>query len=327
MVEEQRPKVKIFISCAPEDEKYRKQLSAHLSPQKRRKLITTWFKGKILPGSNCELEIEKHLNSADIILQLVSSDFMHSDECNVEMQHAQERGTANEATVIPVIVRPCMWSLESFSKRNVLPTNRKAISKWSNPDAAWTDVAGDIYKEVSRIRLSQISSPALPFSSNLSMFSHNQDNSLLVSSDSHNEPVVVQAYQSSEGVSFSPDPSVSTYIVVSTKPSDEPVVVQAYQPTEGVSVSVSPNLSKPTYSVVSTKPSDEPVVVQAYQPTEGVSVSPDPSVSIYREDTTDWHWVVWIILIVVESHKVVPGCFWQSLIKSCLYHLQYCRLT
>lgn len=92
-------------------------------------------------------EIEKHLDTADIILLLVSSDFMNSDYCyGIEMKRALERHERNEARVIPVILRPVHWQEAPFGNLQALPTDAKPVTDplWHNLDTAFYDVTEGI---------------------------------------------------------------------------------------------------------------------------------------------------------------------------------------
>ena len=76
---------------------------------------------------------------------LVSADFMASDYCyDVEMQRAMARHEAQEARVIPVILRPVDWQEAPFGKLQALPTDGKPITDWSNQDTAFVNVASGI---------------------------------------------------------------------------------------------------------------------------------------------------------------------------------------
>ena len=66
--------------------------------------ITTWHDRRIVPGQEFEHQIYHYFSQADIILLLISSDFIASDYCyQVEMTNALERHKKGEAVVIPVI--------------------------------------------------------------------------------------------------------------------------------------------------------------------------------------------------------------------------------
>ena len=77
---------------------------------KRAWRITTWYDCQIQPGSEWKREVDAHLNTSDIILLLISPDFMQSDYCyDVEMGRAIDRHNAGEARVLPIILRPVNW--------------------------------------------------------------------------------------------------------------------------------------------------------------------------------------------------------------------------
>jgi tetratricopeptide (TPR) repeat protein len=135
----------IFISYAPEDEQIRNELEKHLSLLKRQSLIAGWHNRDIKAGTEWKEQIDEHLNNADIILLLISSDFLASDYCyETEMKHAMERHERGEARVLPIILRPVYWQGAPFGKLQALPQNGKPISNWPNPDEAFLDIAKGI---------------------------------------------------------------------------------------------------------------------------------------------------------------------------------------
>src|ERR1051326_4183897 len=96
--------VKVFFSYAHEDAKLCRRLQQHFSFLKRDKKIAQWFDGEIKPGEEWRDEIEEHLNSADVILLLISAAFANSDFCyNVETGRAMERHDDGLARVVPII--------------------------------------------------------------------------------------------------------------------------------------------------------------------------------------------------------------------------------
>ncbi len=104
---QQSNEIAIFCCYAREDEKLLDELRAHLSSLQRQKVISVWHDGDISAGAEWELEVKEHLSNANIILLLISSDFIRSDYCySTEMRHALERHQRREATVIPIILRP-----------------------------------------------------------------------------------------------------------------------------------------------------------------------------------------------------------------------------
>ena len=134
--------IEIFYSYAHEDEVLRKELEKHLVLMRRQDIIIDWHDRSISPGSNWEQEINTHLNRAQIILLLVSSDFLSSEFCySIEMERALERHHTREARVIPIILRPVDWQGTPFSKVQALPKNAKPVTRWRNRDEAFLNIA------------------------------------------------------------------------------------------------------------------------------------------------------------------------------------------
>ncbi|HEX7736089.1 MAG TPA: trypsin-like peptidase domain-containing protein [Ktedonobacteraceae bacterium] len=137
--------LKIFYSYAHEDEKLRKELENHLSLLKRQNLISGWYDRDIGAGREFGPAIKKQLNSADIILLLISPSFMGSDYCyDEEMMRAMERHEAGNARVIPVILRTVDWHKAPFGGLLAVPRDGKAVTEWTNKDLAFFDVAKNI---------------------------------------------------------------------------------------------------------------------------------------------------------------------------------------
>src|SRR5713101_7735754 len=146
--------VTIFFCYAREDEALLNKLKTHLRPLQRQGLIDVWYDRDISAGTEWEQEIKEHLNSAQIVLLLVSPDFMDSEYCyNVEMKRALERDARGEAKVIPVTLRPVYWYGEPLGKAQAHPTDGKPVTdlNWHDLDRALYDVTAGIYKVVMQL--------------------------------------------------------------------------------------------------------------------------------------------------------------------------------
>jgi len=163
----QRIAVEVFCSYVHEDEAWLRKLETHLSPLKRQGLISLWHDRLITAGTDWTRAIDTHLETASVILLLVSADFFASDYCyGVEMKRALSRHEANEARVIPIIVRPVDWKDAPFAHLLALPTDAKPLSNWSKEDTALADVAAGIRRAiVEDILLLQASVPHANFPS------------------------------------------------------------------------------------------------------------------------------------------------------------------
>jgi internalin A len=137
----------VFFSYSHKDEGLRDELETHLKLLQRQSVVSTWHDRKILPSTEWDREIDGHLESANIILLLVSADFVASNYCwEKEVKRAMERHAKGEAIVIPIILRMCDWERAPFGKLQGLPTNVKPVTNWEDRDAAWTDVVKGIRK-------------------------------------------------------------------------------------------------------------------------------------------------------------------------------------
>ncbi|MEZ4601355.1 MAG: toll/interleukin-1 receptor domain-containing protein [Syntrophotaleaceae bacterium] len=136
---------KIFFSYSHRDEALRDELEKHLSTIRRQGFIEAWHDRRIVAGAELAHKISQNLEIADVILLLVSSDFLASDYCyDVEMKRAMERHAAGEARVIPVILRPCDWQDAPFGKLLATPPDGKPVTRFPTLDDAFVLVVADI---------------------------------------------------------------------------------------------------------------------------------------------------------------------------------------
>jgi hypothetical protein len=134
----------IFFAYSRADASYRDRLDKHLSALKRREYINTWYDGEIEAGKEWEKEIDRQLSRADIILLLISADFISSDYCyEHEMRKAISRHEKGDAVIVPVLLHPCDWLDTPFAKIQALPQNGKPISdpSWHSAETAFSEVA------------------------------------------------------------------------------------------------------------------------------------------------------------------------------------------
>ena len=138
---EQSP-VNLFYSYAAEDEALRNELEKHLALLRRQGFINPWHQRLIVPGTDWNQAIDEQLNKSEIILLLISADFIASDYCyGIEMQRALERNENGEAMVIPVILRPTDLQNAPFARLACLPGNNKPVTLWEDRDEAFLNIA------------------------------------------------------------------------------------------------------------------------------------------------------------------------------------------
>ena len=140
---------RVFYSYAHKDSELLKQLITFLGPLRQQRRISEWFDREIPPGAEWDKEIRSELSRANLILFLLSPEFLDSDYCfGVEVTTALDRMKRCEAKVVPILLRPCLWEDSRFSALQIIPRDAKAIGSWGSVDEALRDVAQEIRKIV-----------------------------------------------------------------------------------------------------------------------------------------------------------------------------------
>jgi tetratricopeptide (TPR) repeat protein len=147
--------LQLFFSYSHHDEALREELGKHLSPFTGDDgIIAGWHDRKLLPGDEWGHQIHDHLETADIILLLISADFVSSRYCkDMEVRTALERHAAGAARVIPILLRAVDWAEAPFSKLQALPKNGKPITSWADRDEAFVEVAQGIREVAENLRV------------------------------------------------------------------------------------------------------------------------------------------------------------------------------
>ena len=144
--------ISIFVSYSHKDQVLREELDTHLAMLKRQGVIDVWHDRRIRAGEAIDQAIDAALERAQVILLLVSPDFIASDYCyEREMARAMERHQAGEARVLPIILRPCEWHPAPFGQLMALPNDGKAVVKWPTLDDAFLDVVKGIRQAVGEL--------------------------------------------------------------------------------------------------------------------------------------------------------------------------------
>lgn len=140
---------RVFISYSHKDEDLRSELEVHLAYLKNQGSVEIWQDRRLLPGDNFDHTIREEIDTADVILLLISSDFLASSYCfGIEMTRALERHSSGEARAIAVILRPCEWKQTELSQYLATPTDGRAITRWPDRDEAFLDVTQSIRRVI-----------------------------------------------------------------------------------------------------------------------------------------------------------------------------------
>jgi hypothetical protein len=142
----QRPKpIHVFVSYAREDEALKDELLKHLAPLRRSGALSTWHDRDLTAGEPLP-QIEAELERADVVVLLLSVDYLASDELHDrELMRAIGRHKDGKAKVIPILLRPITIEDDApFAELMTLPSGRKPVTSWPSRDDAWNDVVRGI---------------------------------------------------------------------------------------------------------------------------------------------------------------------------------------
>ena len=154
--------VMIFYAYAQKDDKLRERLDTHLNILKRKGLITTWDKHNVSAGSEPEQEMINFLEKSEIILLLISADFIASDFCwSHHMTRTLQRHIAKKNRVLPILFKPAMWSEAPFGKLQPLPQSGKPITSWKDRETAFVEVAQAIKQVIVELQTSPVPSKSI----------------------------------------------------------------------------------------------------------------------------------------------------------------------
>jgi internalin A len=149
--------VKVFLSYAHKEKALLDQFRPFLAPFERDGLLDIWEDSEIRAGEEWLPAANQGLESADLIILLVSPDFLASELTGrIEMKRALEQRESGHSVVVPVIVRPCDWKESELGSIQVLPRTAGSITEHKHPDAAWREVSEEIRRLAQDLRSSRL---------------------------------------------------------------------------------------------------------------------------------------------------------------------------
>jgi hypothetical protein len=145
------PPVNIFISYADRDRARFQRLSSHLRPLLRNGWLTVWDRQQILPGTNSQQEVQKHLDAADIVLLLISANFFASHEYDHDVSRALIRKEQGQVEIIPVLISSFLWEDSEIGGLSPLPSELP-VDRWTNENQAWTSVVEGLKLVIKKVQ-------------------------------------------------------------------------------------------------------------------------------------------------------------------------------
>lgn len=143
---------RVFVSYARVDEIHRSRLDVHLTPLVRDGLIDVWSDRAVVAGADWERDIQYELATADIVILLVTPDFVASAYCfERELPEILRRYEEGGLCVLPVHVKSVDMANLPIRRIQGLPADLRPVSAWQDADEAWLEVAQAVRRAADRI--------------------------------------------------------------------------------------------------------------------------------------------------------------------------------
>ena len=143
----------LFQSYCHADTEHQQRLETQLAQLKRDGLVKAWSDRSIVPGRSISASIESALATADIVVFLISSDFLASAACIQEWERARELAASKPLLRIPIIVRPCDWQkLLDGDDVKALPNDGVPVTRHPDSDEAWCEVSAGLRQAIQHLR-------------------------------------------------------------------------------------------------------------------------------------------------------------------------------
>ncbi|MGH3449661.1 MAG: TIR domain-containing protein [Haloechinothrix sp.] len=136
-----RGPLKLFLSYAHEDRDLVTELRKHLAPLRHEQIVADWYDREVMAGQDWDREIRAQLESSDLVIVVVSADFVASDYAyGRELALALRLHDQGRLRLLPVIGRNCKWQNLPLARLQVLPEGAVPISSWDQRDDALVSV-------------------------------------------------------------------------------------------------------------------------------------------------------------------------------------------
>lgn len=143
----------LFVCYAHADERIVRQLIPSLKVLARRGYIAPWRDSDLVPGEDWDETIKERLSKAQVILLMVSTNFLASDYITRnEVPLAMSLMNDHKAVIVPVLLSPCSWREEDFEKLEKLPRKDAPVSSFRSHRDAWFLVEEGLKKVVDKAR-------------------------------------------------------------------------------------------------------------------------------------------------------------------------------
>lgn len=138
--------LRIAIDHVMADDRHCAELCKQLAPLVQQNRIAMWSGLSIGPGSDRAAERRQNLERAEVVLLLISAEYLASESClNLAQGDLLDRQRRGATSVVPVIVKPATaWHQMPFGHLSPLPPDGRPVTSRRQPDQGWGEVVAGL---------------------------------------------------------------------------------------------------------------------------------------------------------------------------------------
>ncbi len=145
-------RMELLLLFHPDDQAQFDRLEKHIAPLKTAGLVDMWHEQKILPGADIQAEITQKMQSARVIVPLLTANFLADERQHPLLDTALRRHEDRSATLVPLWMSPCMADdLPVYDLPTFYPKPKgKPISGRENPEEVLSKFAAELRSIIER---------------------------------------------------------------------------------------------------------------------------------------------------------------------------------
>ena len=148
------PPFDLFYCASDADQAFAAKMQNSVALLKSSGLLREWSYVQTVPGCSITHSARRNMDTASILVFLLSPDFLNSAECMEQWEYAGQRAsTSPQVFRVPVIIRECPWQdILGSDDPMPLPRNGRAINSFEDADVAWLEVYDGVKQIVEHLR-------------------------------------------------------------------------------------------------------------------------------------------------------------------------------
>jgi hypothetical protein len=159
----QAPTLAVFVAYSRKDGEFLEELRSALAVYERSHRLELWADVLVEPGQLWKRDIAGKLARAQIVILLLSNDFLRSSYCmDQELPQALERHRRGECAIVPIVVRWCRYDIHPPLEeiQAIVPLD-KPVDNHESRDVAWFEVTRSLDTVIKRLNARPVAAQSM----------------------------------------------------------------------------------------------------------------------------------------------------------------------